>query len=522
MIAGIVAGWLSICAPAPAQADLRVAIVVGHDLGLEGEEPLDYAEADARRFHQLLLEVGEVRPDRAYLVAGGDADVVRRALAEATGRLLELRDRGPSSLIVYISAHADEESVHLGGTRLPIAELRAAMARTNADLRLAILDGCRTAVRVKSKGGVPVADVAVTFDRSARVEGDLFIRSASDGEPAQEWTYLRGGLFTHHLLVGLRGVADLDADDRVTLAEAYGYAYRKTVASAVTARGGAQHPSFDFDVRGFGEWVFSRPRQLGATLVLGPELSGPAWIANRNNELVAELSKASGESTRVALSPGWYRVVMPSGAFAEVADINLGWGGQRFLAADDFVRTPLSKARLRGQDPIVLRPWTVALGYGLARGPVAGLDLEHRIEARVSRSFGNLYLRLGLGGGQGGFQNDVAQVHQLSARVSLGAGYALPLSWLTLRGAVVLRGEWVRQSVRRDDAQIIERLFGITEPPRTGLVFGAGLAIGVSVPITDRLAIELEAEPALVRVQQLDGAKLRVLGEGRLSAAWAF
>lgn len=520
MSALLLAALLATAAPAP--ADVRVAIVVGNDIGLEGEEPLDYAEADARRFHALLLEVGEVREDRAYLVAGGDADAVRRALLEATGRLLELKAQGPSALIVYVSAHADEESLHLGGTRLPIQELREAMARTDADLRLAIVDGCRTAVRVKSRGGRPAPDVAVTFDRTAKVQGDLFIRSASDGEPAQEWTYLRGGLFTHHLLVGLRGVADLDADDRVTLAEAYAYAYRKTVAQAVTTHGGAQHPSFDFDVRGFGEWIFSRPRQLGATLVLGPELSGATWIANRKNELVAEVSKGAGEQTRVALAPGWYRVVMPSGATAQVADVNLAWGGARTLTSDDFVRTPLSRARLRGQDPIVLRPWRVAAGYGLSSGSVEGLGLEHHLDLRLLRTFGGFYARAGVVLGQGGLQSEMVEVMQHSLRFGLGGGYELPVGFLVLRLGLDLRAELVRQAVEHADAEAIRRLFGVEEPTRSGLVWGAGAVVGLSVPLTDRLAVELEAEPALLRVPELDGARLRPVVEGRLTIAWMF
>jgi hypothetical protein len=518
--AAIFATLLALAAPAP--ADQRVAIIVGNDVGLPGEEPLDYAEADARRFHALLLEVGDVREDRAYLVAGGDADAVRRALLEATGRLLELKAQGPSSLIVYVSAHADEEALHLGGTRLPIEELRAAMARTDADLRLGILDGCRTAVRVKTRGGAPAPDVAVRFERTAEVRGDLFIRSASDGEPAQEWTYLRGGLFTHHLLVGLRGVADLDADDRVTLAEAYGYAYRKTVAQAVTGQGGAQHPSFDFDVEGFGEWVFSRPRALGATLALAAPLSGPTWIANRKNELVAELGKAPGEVTRVALAPGWYRVVMPDGATAAVADVNLAWGGTRTLGPDDFVRTPLSKARLRGADPIVLRPWWVSAGYGLSSGAVAGLAVEHHLDVRVGRSFGPLYGRLGVVAGAGRLTGDAVEVSQRSLRFGAGGGYGLPIGVVGLRLGLEVRAELVRQAVTRADEETIRRVFGQSEPARGAVIWGAGALVGASVPLTERLSVELEVEPAVLRVPELDGVQVRPVVEGRAGLAWGF
>jgi uncharacterized caspase-like protein len=47
----------------------------------------------------------------------------------------------------------------------------------------------------------------------------ILIRSASDGEAAQESKELGGGSFTHYLLTGLRGAADFD--HRISLDEAY-------------------------------------------------------------------------------------------------------------------------------------------------------------------------------------------------------------------------------------------------------------------------------------------------------------
>ena len=61
----------------------------------------------------------------------------------------------------------------------------------------------------------------VDLDQGQRIEGDVYITSTGPNEPAQEWEALGGGLFTHHLLSGLRGAADRDTDGRVTLFEAY-------------------------------------------------------------------------------------------------------------------------------------------------------------------------------------------------------------------------------------------------------------------------------------------------------------
>jgi len=116
----------------------------------------------------------------------------------------------------------------------------------------------------------------------------------------------------------------------------------------------------------------------------------------------------------------------------------------------------------------------------------------------------------------------MVEVMQHSLRFGLGGGYELPVGFLVLRLGLDLRAELVRQAVEHADAEAIRRLFGVEEPTRSGLVWGAGAVVGLSVPLTDRLAVELEAEPALLRVPELDGARLRPVVEGRLTIAWMF
>ena len=84
-------------------AESRIVISIGNDRGDEGETPLDYAESDAARFHEVMLELGGVAPERAYLLTRATAESVRATLNEARGRLKELRAQGPTSVIVYVS-----------------------------------------------------------------------------------------------------------------------------------------------------------------------------------------------------------------------------------------------------------------------------------------------------------------------------------------------------------------------------------------------------------------------------------
>ena len=58
--------------------------------------------------------------------------------------------------------------------------------------------------------------------------------SSSENEAAQESERLRGSFFTHALLTGVRGAADASGDGKVTLGEAYQFAFNETLAQTTT------------------------------------------------------------------------------------------------------------------------------------------------------------------------------------------------------------------------------------------------------------------------------------------------
>jgi uncharacterized caspase-like protein len=71
-----------------------------------------------------------------------------------------------------------------------------------------------------------------------RVRAGLVWLFASDtGEAAQESDELRGALFTHYWVSGLRGAADANGDGRVTLAESYDFAYSQTLYRSAQSSG---------------------------------------------------------------------------------------------------------------------------------------------------------------------------------------------------------------------------------------------------------------------------------------------
>ncbi len=75
-----------------------------------------------------------------------------------------------------------------------------------------------------------------------RLEGRLVLAASSEGEEAFESPQLEHGVFTHFLLEGLNGAADLNGDYHVTVWELYEYVATRVPDFVATERGEPQHP----------------------------------------------------------------------------------------------------------------------------------------------------------------------------------------------------------------------------------------------------------------------------------------
>jgi len=102
------AAWFFAASAAIAVPEERLAVIAGANIGGPEDDPLRYAEADARRFRDVLVELGQIRPDRAILSIGGSPEQIRQALIEARGRAAEIQRSGSRvALFFYYSGHGD-------------------------------------------------------------------------------------------------------------------------------------------------------------------------------------------------------------------------------------------------------------------------------------------------------------------------------------------------------------------------------------------------------------------------------
>lgn len=288
----------------------RIAVVVARNDGGVDRPVLRYAHSDAILFADMLIDVGGVARDDVRLVLEADRGAFFDALAAAGSRArVAVAAHERVELVVYYSGHSDVDGVILGDERASYVELKSAIQQIQADVGVVILDSCASGAFTRLKGGQQRPPVLV--DESLSVQGMAVLTSSSAEEGAQESERLRGSFFTHALVAGLRGAGDTSHDGRVTLTEAYQYAFADTLTRTERTSGGPQHAAFDIRLSGTGDLVMSDLRDTSSTLVIEGALSGRIFVRDAGR-LVAEVTKLPGAPLALALPAARYDVTIQS------------------------------------------------------------------------------------------------------------------------------------------------------------------------------------------------------------------
>lgn len=344
----------------------RFALVVGNDRGGHDTRPLLYASEDARRIHDVLTRYGSVSGGDALLLVNRVADDLQRALTDLQNRAAAARKLGAhTSLIVYYSGHAKDGALRLGDTRVPLDELKGRLQRSGADVVVGIFDSCRSGTVIRTKGArhAPAFDVQANSAEEAR--GTVFLSSSSADEDAQESDEIRGSYFSYNLGNALSGVADQSGDGRITLSEAYAYAYARTVADTADSTAGAQHPTFSYDLKGNGDLVLTEYGGHREGLVVPAAAPAGTYYIVRGEVIAAEVVKPAGELRRIALKPDRYVVKRRLADRLRIGPVQITQG----------VLAVLDETRLRdapfSDDPV----------KGARRGPFYSLSVAGTVQA---------------------------------------------------------------------------------------------------------------------------------------------
>jgi hypothetical protein len=206
---------LAIAAAAPAHASTRrIAVIVGNNAGNADQVPLHFAETDAARFAQVLGELGGVAPGDRFVLQGKSLAALTEIFAQVRRQIVGLRADPANRVVVlfYFSGHSDGEALELGRDRLTFSELRRQLASLGADVRVALIDSCKSGALLAVKGGKPGPGFQIRMTDELASTGEALLTSSAADEVALESREIAGSFFTHHLISGLRGAADASGD----------------------------------------------------------------------------------------------------------------------------------------------------------------------------------------------------------------------------------------------------------------------------------------------------------------------
>ena len=239
---------------APARAEMAVfTIAIGHNgvpagVTEPGVLPLRYADDDAAAVHELGRAVGR----RSYLLALPDPETVARfpevagqarapSLRELDRVLVEVnraiadaaRAGDEASVILFYSGHGTIRDdgqgalTFLDGTLTRDGLYDRVLAVLNVRYIHLLVDACHAESVVRPRDGqaavVPVSELTasayVARATLARFPNVGAIVASASAAQSHEWDAYRGGVFTHEILSGLRGGADVNGDQLIEYSE---------------------------------------------------------------------------------------------------------------------------------------------------------------------------------------------------------------------------------------------------------------------------------------------------------------
>jgi hypothetical protein len=492
-----------LASPDAALANERFAFVVGNNEGAPDEPRLAFAERDAQRMADVLTRLGGVAPENVVLLLGRDATEVMRALSSLRSRLLLSSGGARPLMFVYYSGHADSKALHLRGTMLPFASLKSEVKALGADLSVIMVDACRSGGLLRKKGAIPAELFTIDATDTLQSEGLAIITSSAESEDAQESERLGGGIFTHHLVTGLSGAADTSGDQRVTLSEAYRYAYAQTLASTSTTAV-VQHPTFSFDMQGHKELVMTQLDRDAGFGRLHLSQPGHYVVLERfgAREVAAELDARAG--THLVLRPGRYLVRRRETSAVFESERPIVAGQITELNNDDFARVPYRHAVRRGYGQVQRQAVSLGADFEVA-GPLlpeTGLLMAGAVSGQLDLA--DLALRLRLRFAQSTSDNAYVDMTQRLLGLDLGLYKLIDLGRHGLGFGVRLGVDWFAQ-----------RFEGPGRAPSKDQVVGRfGPFVRAEWALSSDLALQLDvgAEAYLMSVER--GGERR--GEGVL------
>lgn len=330
-----------------ASSVVRYAFIISANDGGKDKPHLRYAVKDAESFSEVLKELGNLAKENTFFLVEPDSETLFKSMNRLNTMI---RNRKNSSAkvetIFYYSGHSDDKHFLIKNDKIPYKRFHNEIKKIESDVKIAILDSCSSGSFNQLKG---VKVKPPFLNNSAYdMKGYAFMTSSSPVEPSQESGYLKGSIFTHYLISGLRGAADLSEDKIITLNEAYQYAYRETLIHSQQTEHGPQHPGYNIQMSGKGDVIMTDIKQSTSLLIIEKGISGRLFINNSKGNLVVEINKTAGKQIAIGLEPDNYQVILKNGKQSMKAACRLTGSSNCILKAEEFSRTSKIPTTRRG------------------------------------------------------------------------------------------------------------------------------------------------------------------------------
>lgn len=225
--------------PSPADAlDVRIALLIGNEQGWKHDAKLRYViKGDLHPLARTLRGIGF----QVLTLANPTPATVRQAFR----KLYERLQQSPkvTTFLFYYTGHADQHYFHMGpktGSLFSYGEFRRLFYGLQIKRRIGIIDACHSGEIVKRFGseqrfrmvsqrgmskGVRAQRTTNLIQRLKPSEGNERGLRVIGSSRFLSWEIrkYKASVFTHHLLRGLRGQADLNKDGRISLDELFDY-----------------------------------------------------------------------------------------------------------------------------------------------------------------------------------------------------------------------------------------------------------------------------------------------------------
>jgi uncharacterized caspase-like protein len=251
------------------------AVVIGINEYLDPKIPdLRFARADAEAIYGVLTDstVGRFKPENVTLLL--DAQATERNIRSALGTQLPRRAGADSTVLIYFAGHGapvidprarsadglekyliphDAIADDLRASGIAMETVQQYFSWLDASQVICFLDSCYSGTAGGRSFDHPAyqtrAMLSDEFLDSLASEGRFVVTACGANEVSLESPECGHGIFTRHLVEGLRGAADADENGKVTIDELYEYVYRNVEHDA-RVLGGSMKPVKKGSVRG--------------------------------------------------------------------------------------------------------------------------------------------------------------------------------------------------------------------------------------------------------------------------------